>query len=109
MRCMRNGSVKLGRGISKEVVGDGEILTQEHFDRLFRQGDPNSAPDHRTGACSLYNRRRRFDFYDGLAAMLFGPVECPYCPGVHHWPQDCDNSPEKRERRSREILAESKI
>lgn len=28
-----------------------------------------------------------------------GPNECPNCPGQHHWPHQCENTPEKRGHR----------
>jgi hypothetical protein len=27
--------------------------------------------------------------------MDIGPAECPRCPGMHHWPQHCPNTPER--------------
>lgn len=36
--------------------------------------------------------------------MLFGPPECPYCPGLHHWPQNCNFSPEARARQQAAML-----
>lgn len=26
------------------------------------------------------------------------PNECPFCPGIKHWPHNCPNQPEAREK-----------